>query len=92
MITGRTSAYTRTHTRSDKKDTICGSIQYLITELKLNNMYQTNQQAWDEVAREYRDSIKRTEVCRRMFGQDNLIGLSQEQRDLFWSECWKELF
>jgi len=55
-------------------------------------MYQTNQQAWDEVAREYRDSIKRTEVCRRMFGQDNLIGLSQEQRDLFWSECWKELF
>ena len=25
-------------------------------------MYQTNQQAWDEVTREYQDSLRRTEV------------------------------
>jgi len=27
-----------------------------------------------------------------MFGQDNLIGLTEDQRDLFWAECWKEVF
>ena len=53
-------------------------------------MYQTNQQAWDEVTREYQDSLRRTEVCQRMFGQDNLIGLTEDQRDLFWAECRKD--
>ena len=47
-------------------------------------MYQTNQQAWDEVTREYQESIRRTEICRQMFGQDNLKGLTDDQRDLFW--------
>jgi hypothetical protein len=23
-------------------------------------------------------------ICQEMFGQDNLIGLSEDQRDLFW--------
>ena len=47
-------------------------------------MYQTNQQAWDEVTREIAESKKRTKICQDLFGQDNLIGLSDEQRDLFW--------
>ena len=55
-------------------------------------MYQTNQQAWDEVTREYQDSLRRTELCQRMFGQNTLIGLTEEQKFTFWNECWKEIF
>lgn len=51
---------------------------------KYNNMYQTNQQAWDEVMRNIKESERRTVICQEMFGQDNLIGLTNEQRDLFW--------
>lgn len=47
-------------------------------------MYKTNQQCWDEVTRNVRESKRRTKICREMFGQDNLIGLTQEQRDMFW--------
>ena len=47
-------------------------------------MYQTNQQAWDEVTREFEDSKRRTKICQELFGQDNLIGLTDNQRDLFW--------
>ena len=47
-------------------------------------MYQTNQQAWDEVTREFIESKKRTKICQDLFGQDNLIGLTSEQLDLFW--------
>ena len=47
-------------------------------------MYQTNQQAWDEVTRTYNESIRRTDICKVMFGQENLIGLTHEQRDMFW--------
>jgi hypothetical protein len=47
-------------------------------------MYQTNQQAWDEVTREIIESRRRTAVCQQLFGQDNLIGLSAEERNLFW--------
>lgn len=47
-------------------------------------MYQTNQQAWDEVMRGIEESERRTEICIEMFGQENLIGLSDEQRELFW--------
>jgi hypothetical protein len=46
--------------------------------------YQTNQQAWDEVSREFDESKRRTKICLEMFGQENLIGLTDEQRDLFW--------
>jgi len=48
-------------------------------------MYQTNQQAWDEVTRNFNESIRRTDICLEMFGQENLIGLTDQQRDLFWS-------
>ena len=46
--------------------------------------YQTNQQAWDEVSRSIDESNIRTKLCIDMFGQPNLIGLSDEQRELFW--------
>ena len=47
--------------------------------------YQTNQQAWDEVMSGIRESERRTKICLEMFGQENLIGLSDEQRELFWN-------
>ena len=47
-------------------------------------MYKTNQQAWDEVMRNIKESERRTAICQEMFGQDNLIGLTNDQRDLFW--------
>jgi hypothetical protein len=47
-------------------------------------MYQTRQQAWDEVTKSFKESERRTKICIKMFGQENLIGLSDEQRDLFW--------
>ena len=46
--------------------------------------YQTNSQAWDEVMSNIKESERRTEICKEMFGQENLKGLSNEQRDLFW--------
>ena len=52
--------------------------------LNNNNMYQTNQQAWDEVMETTRRFERQQQKCREMFGQDNLIGLTNDQRDLFW--------
>lgn len=54
---------------------------------KINNMYRqykTNQQCWDEVTNEIIKSKEREKICLQMFGQKNLIGLTKEQRDLFW--------
>ena len=48
-------------------------------------MYKTNQQCWDEVTRSFNVSKRRTQICQEMFGQDNLIGLTNDQRDQFWS-------
>lgn len=47
-------------------------------------MYKTNQQVWDEVTRSFIESNRRTVICQELFGQDNLIGLTKDQRDLFW--------
>jgi len=47
-------------------------------------MYKTNQQAWDEVMQGIKESKRRAQICQEMFGQENLIGLTNEQRDLFW--------
>ena len=47
-------------------------------------MYQTNQQAWNEVNREFDVSNRRTNICIEMFGQENLIGLTDDQRNIFW--------
>jgi len=48
-------------------------------------MYKTNQQCWDEVTRSFNESKRRTQICQEMFRQDNLIGLTNDQRDQFWS-------
>ena len=48
-------------------------------------MNLTNQQAWDEVTRSFTEANRRTGICKAMFGQENLIGLTEEQRDQFWS-------
>jgi hypothetical protein len=47
-------------------------------------MYQTNQQVWDEVTRSFIEANRRTVICQELFGQDNLKGLTNDQRDLFW--------
>ena len=47
-------------------------------------MNKTNNQAWNEVMNSFKESERRTVICQKMFGQDNLIGLSEDQRDLFW--------
>ncbi len=47
-------------------------------------MYKTNNQAWNEVMKSFNESERRTAICRKMFNQDNLIGLSEAQRELFW--------
>ena len=49
-------------------------------------MYKTNQQCWDEVTRQIIEANKRTVICQELFGQDNLIGLTAAQRDLYWSK------
>ena len=46
--------------------------------------YLTNNEAWDEVTKEFVESKRRTKVCQSLFGQDNLRGLTDEQRVLFW--------
>ena len=47
-------------------------------------MYKTNQQAWNEVMRNINQLEKDKAMCQKLFGQDNLVGLSNEQRDLFY--------
>ena len=42
--------------------------------------YQTNSQAWDEVMSNIEESERRTEICKEMFGQENLRGLTNEQK------------
>jgi hypothetical protein len=47
-------------------------------------MYQTNQQAWDQVTNAIIEANKQTVILQQLFGQDNLKGLTKDQRDLFW--------
>ncbi len=46
--------------------------------------YQTNSQAWDEVMSNIKESERQAKICQELFGQENLIGLTTEQRDLFY--------
>ena len=48
-------------------------------------MYLTNQQAWNEVTKSFRENERRTKICIELFGQENLIGLSDEQRELYFN-------
>jgi len=47
-------------------------------------MYQTNSQAWDEVMQGIAESERHTKIIQEMFGQDNLKGLSEDQRAAFY--------
>ncbi len=47
-------------------------------------MYKTNQQCWNEVTNSIIESKRRTKICLQLFGQENLIGLSESQRNEFW--------
>ena len=47
-------------------------------------MYKTNQQAWNEVTHHYNESKRQAKICQKLFGQENLVGLTTEQRNLFW--------
>ena len=47
-------------------------------------MYKTNQQCWNEVSNSFKESLTNNSFCIEMFGQENLISLSDDQRDLFW--------
>ncbi len=46
--------------------------------------YQTNQQAWNEVMSNIKESKRQAKICQELFGQENLIGLTTEQKDLFY--------
>lgn len=48
-------------------------------------MYKTNQQAWNEVTRNFNEDKRQTAICQAMFGQDNLYGLTDEQKQSFWA-------
>lgn len=47
-------------------------------------MYKTNQQAWDKVVAIFNEDKRQTDICQAMFGQDNLVGLTKEQKEAFW--------
>ena len=47
-------------------------------------MYKTNQQAWNEVMNSFKEDERRTVICQAMFGQDNLCGLTEQQKESFW--------
>jgi len=46
--------------------------------------YQTNQQAWDQVTNRINEDKRQTAICQKMFGQDNLIGLTEQQREEYY--------
>lgn len=46
--------------------------------------YKTNQQAWDQVTNRINEDKRQTAICQEMFGQDNLYGLTEEQKQSFW--------
>ena len=47
-------------------------------------MYKTNNKAWNEVMSSFKESERRTVICQEMFGQDNLYGLTEQQKELYW--------
>ena len=51
---------------------------------EFEKQYKTNNQCWNEVMQGVKDSNRRTKICIELFGQENLIGLSNEQKELFW--------
>ena len=46
-------------------------------------MYKSRTQAWNEVMNSFKEAERRTAICQKMYGQDNLYGLTEEQRNKF---------
>ncbi len=51
----------------------------------MTNYYKTRQQQWDEVMQSFKDAEERTAICKEMFGQENLYGLTEEQKEAYWN-------
>jgi|TARA_R110000744_G_scaffold176036_1_gene294895 hypothetical protein len=49
-------------------------------------MYKTNQQCWNEVTEAVAESKKIGKITMSLYGQENFIGLTQEQRNKVWSK------
>jgi hypothetical protein len=47
-------------------------------------MYKSRTQAWNEVMQSFKEDERRTAICQELFGQDNLIGLTEEQREEYY--------
>ena len=48
-------------------------------------MCKSRTQAWNEVMQSVKENERRTVICQKMFGQDNLIGLTEKQREAYWN-------
>jgi len=57
----------------------------------MTNYYKTRQQQWDEVMQSFKDAEERTKICKEMFGQENLYGLTEEQKELYWNKIYSTL-
>ena len=55
----------------------------------MTNYYKTRQQQWDEVMQSFKEAEERTAICKEMFGQENLYGLTKEQQEAYWSACFR---
>ena len=49
----------------------------------MTKYYKTNEQAWDEVMKSFNEFEKSKAICQKLFGQDNLIGLTEKQREAY---------
>ncbi len=52
--------------------------------------YQTNQQAWNEVMSNIKESKRKAQNCKELFGKENLIGHTTEQKELFYEKKRKK--
>lgn len=57
----------------------------------MTNYYKTRQQQWDEVMQSFKDAEERTKICKEMFSQENLYGLTEEQKELYWNKIYSTL-
>jgi len=47
-------------------------------------MYKSKCKAWNEVMNSFKEDERQTAICQKMYGQDNLYGLTEEQKKAFW--------
>jgi hypothetical protein len=48
-------------------------------------MYKSRTQCWNEVMQSFKENERRTAICQKMYGQDNLIGLTEKQKEAYWN-------